>query len=407
MIKRNNPCAWFVGRSDLRHFFGKYSIYGLPLIFLVYLALESFQIDFRAFYLAGKAVLQGLDPYLNHVGAYPEYYAPINAENFSYSAFRYPPLAAILFAPLALLPYVTSKLLFSLLMWLLLGCVAYWHVLRSGWKLQGEALLFAGISFPVLAVIERGQIDPLILALVMASFWVSRAPGRDGLSGFLLALAGLLKIFPFVVLLVWIERRRWRLIAWALIWAGVLFALPVLWLGQAAYGHFWQRTLPEIFGQITMPGPIDLHGQGVDAGRLARSIDGNGLILSHDFTNGFMNPLFQDSPIGAIICGLVLGLLLLFAARGAQDELRYFAYLNLINIFNPLSWIMGLVWYLPLFFYLYPSVSRGGRWLILLPLFLPPFLNVNAALAYVVAVAFLLASRSSWMASRLLSEAVD
>ena len=71
---------------------------------LVYLALQSFQIDFRAVDLAGKSVLLGLDPYLNPVGARPEFYAPINAENFAYLAFRYPPLAALLFAPLSLLP---------------------------------------------------------------------------------------------------------------------------------------------------------------------------------------------------------------------------------------------------------------------------------------------------------------
>jgi len=64
---------------------------------------------------------------------------------------------------------------------------------------------------------------------------------------------------------------------------------------------------------------------------------------------------------------------------------------------------MGLVWYLPLFFYLYPSVSQLGRWLILLPLFLPPFLNANAALAYVIAVLFLIARRAPQLARRLLA----
>ena len=392
---------------SLRRFLRDYGIYGLPLVLLVYLALESFQIDFRAFYLAGKAVLLGLDPYLNHVGTRPEFYAPINAENYAYSAFRYPPLAALLFAPLALLPYEVSKVLFSLLMWLLLAGIAYQMVWRSGWRLRGEALLFAGVSFPVLAMVERGQIDPLLVALVLASYWLAREPRRQGPAALLLALAGVLKLFPFVVLLEWIVRRRWRLVAYTLVWGLVLFLLPMLLLGPQVVWHFWQRTLPELFGQITAANPIDLHGQGIDLGRLARSREGNGLLLSHDFTNGFMNPLFQNSAAGAIVCGLVLSTVLLVAGRGAPSDLQFYAFLNLINLFNPLAWIMGLVWYLPLFFHLYPSVSRLGRWLILLPLFLPPFLNANAALAFVIALLFLMAQRAPRLARRLLAGAAD
>jgi hypothetical protein len=57
-----------------------------------------------------------------------------------------------------------------------------------------------------------------------------------------------------------------------------------------------------------------------------------------------------------------------------------------INLYNPVAWIMGLVWYLPLFLYLYPSLRKGSQMLILLPLFLPPFLNSNAILAYLIAL---------------------
>ena len=383
--------------TSLRRFLRDYGIYGLPLVFLVYLALESFQIDFRAFYLAGKAVLLGLDPYLNHVGARPEFYTPINAEDLAFSGFRYPPLAALLFVPLALLPYGLSKVVFSLLIWLVLAWIAYAMVLRSGWRLQGEALLFAGISFPVLAVIERGQIDPLPVALVLASYGMARRPGRQGWAGFLLALAAVIKVFPLVVLLEWIRRRRWRLVTWAVLWVGLLFALPLPFLGLQVYHHFWQRSLPELYGTISSATAIALHGQGQVLGRLARSLEGNGLLLSHDFANGFMNPLFQNSLAGAMASGLVLSVPLFLLARRAPSELRFYAALNLINLFNPIAWIMGLVWYLPLFFYLYPLVSRLGRWLILLPLFVPPFLNANAGLAYGMALLFLIA----WRAPRL------
>lgn len=390
--------------SDLRRFLQNYSIYALPLVFLIYLALESYQIDFRAFYLAGKAVLRGLDPYLNHVGPYPEFYAPVNAENSAFSGFRYPPIAAFVFSPLALLPYYVSKLIFTLLMWLILAAIAFQMVRRSGWRLQGEALLFVGISFPVLAVVERGQVDPLVVGLILASYWLAAKRERQAWAGFLIAFAGMIKIFPFVVLIEWSIRRQWRLVASAVLWSVVLFFAPYFFLGQQIYNHFWKRTFPEFFGAITSQSPINLHGQGVVFSKLVRAIEGNGLIVSHDFTNGFMNPLLRDSSIGAIVAGLLLTVLLLGAARNPSSELKFYAFLNLLNIFNPVAWIMGLVWYLPLFLYLYPVVSRMGRWLILLPLFLPPFLNVNAALAYGIGLLFCFAERSPLLFKNLMTK---
>lgn len=81
--------------------------------------------------------------------------------------------------------------------------------------------------------------------------------------------------------------------------------------------------------------------------------------------------------------------------------------MNVINVFNPLAWIMGLVWYLPLFFVVYPRASRWGRLLLLLPLFVPPFLNANAALAYVIALVFLLTARLPRLGIHLLASDAD
>ncbi|QYX33282.1 hypothetical protein [Sphaerospermopsis torques-reginae] len=78
----------------------EYLIYFAPVFLLVYLILETYQIDFRVFYVAGKSVLYNLDPYLNHVSQFPELYVPVNAHDAPTSGFLYPPFAALLFAPL-------------------------------------------------------------------------------------------------------------------------------------------------------------------------------------------------------------------------------------------------------------------------------------------------------------------
>jgi hypothetical protein len=390
-------------RQDVAKFCQTYLVYFLPITFLVYLILESYQIDFRAFYLGGKAVLLGLDPYLNYVGVRPEFYGPVNAELSPASGFRYPPLAALVFAPIASLPYQTAKALFTLAMIATLGVVSFHLVRQSRFTIPGEALLFMMVSFPVLALTERGQVDSFVLYLTALSYWVirgnvdaehTRSTRRyTPIAAFFLAFAGIFKVFPLVMLIFFAARRQWRFVSYTILWAIALFALPYLYFGREVYANFFKRTSPDYFGPITIDMPLDLHGQGVVLNKIVQSIDAIDLLVTHDFVNGFMNPLLSSSTVGSIISGLILSALLLVAIYRCPVDFQFYAFLNVINLFNPVAWIMGLVWYIPLFLYLSPRVTKLGQFLSLLPLFLPPFLNTNAILAYVLSIVFALAFR--------------
>jgi hypothetical protein len=146
-----------------------YLVYFSPIIFLVYLILESYQIDFHSFYLAGKSVLLGLDPYVNYVGVRPDFYGPVNAELAPASGFRYPPLAALVFAPIATFPYQTAKVLFTLAMLATLGLLSFHLVRQNQFTIPGEAILFMMESFPVLTLTERGQADSFLVYLTALS----------------------------------------------------------------------------------------------------------------------------------------------------------------------------------------------------------------------------------------------
>lgn len=388
-------------RRDVIYFCQNYLAYFLPIIFLVYLILESYQIDFRSFYLAGKSVQLGLDPYLNYVGVRPEFYGPVNAETAPFSGFRYPPLAALVFAPLALMEYQTAKALFTLAMIVLLGVLSFHLVRRSQFTVPGEAILFMLVSFPVLALTERGQVDSFVLYLTTLAYWLGRSRRRTGLASFLLAFAGVFKVFPLVVLIFYGVRRQWRFVAYTLLWAAGLVVVPYAWFGREVYDNFLRRTLPAWFGEITPSLPIDLHGQGIALNKIVQSVDAYDLLVTHDFVNGFMNPLLSHSAMGSLISGLVLTALLLVATRHCPTDFQFYAFLNVINLYNPVAWIMGLVWYIPLFLYLSPQVTRLGQFLSLLPLFMPPFLNTNAIWAYLLSIVFALAHRLPRLQRRL------
>lgn len=388
------PGGW---RRDAFRFCQIYLVYFLPITFLVYLILESYQIDFRSFYLAGKSVLQGLDPYLNYVGVRPEFYGPVNSEVSPTSGFRYPPLAALVFVPIATLPYQTAKALFSLAMIAILGVLSFHLVRRSGFRAPGEAILFMLVSFPVLALTERGQVDSFVLYLTALSYWLGLSSRRTAVASFLLAFAGIFKLFPLVVLIFYGVERRWRFISFTVLWGILLFVLPYAYFGGEVYGHFWSRTFPDYFGPITTDLPLELHGQGVVLNKIVQSKDAIDLLVTHDFVNGFMNPLLSSSTVGSVISGLILTGLLLIAIHRCPKDFQFYAFLNVINLYNPVAWIMGLVWYIPLFLYLSPRTTKLGQFLSLLPLFMPPFLNTNAIWAYLLSIVFALAIRSpSW-----------
>ena len=57
-------------------------------------------------------------------------------------------------------------------------------------------------------------------------------------------------------------------------------------------------------------------------------------------------------------------------------------------VFNPQTWIMGLVWYIPLFIYLFGRANYLGKFILVLPLFVPPFTNSNGMLAVAIAIIF-------------------
>ena len=285
---RCQPILRLCQNSDIWRFAQVYGVCFLPVIFLGYIALESYQIDFRSMYLAGKSVVLGLDPYVNYVGVRADFYGPVNSESAAYSGFRYPPLAALAFAPLGGLSYLTARLLFTLTMLLFAVLLSFHFVRRSRFTLPDTAVLFVMVSFPVVALVERGQVDVLIVYLCVLSYSFLQLR-YSALASFLLAFAGLIKLFPFVLLLFYVARRQWQFVRETLLWAIALFILPYPFLGQSSYVNFFKRTLPDYFGEIATGLPTGLHGQGV-VDQVVHSVDSANLLAMHKFSSGGMNP---------------------------------------------------------------------------------------------------------------------
>ena len=132
--------------------------------------------------------------------------------------FSYPPVAAVLLSPLALVPMTVANTLLTLLsagltaVVLRVFLVAAWPAAgrsagMAGWRTVGWLLPAAVMLEPVRNTINYGQVNVLLMVLVAADCLV---PGRRWPRGALVGLAAAVKLTPAAFVLFFLLRRDWR-----------------------------------------------------------------------------------------------------------------------------------------------------------------------------------------------------
>ena len=206
-------------------------------------AIESLQQDLAAYWVAGKSRWLGLDPYLSYGGS--DIAAPPwdGVAPFQHSRFLYPPLAAELFRLLAIAFYRYAKVAFTgaaVAGWLLAARL----VARRRGGRPGDApviVVAAALFVPLYFHLERGQIDLLLLPLVLWA-WSRRARAAEG--GAALALAATFKPALLGLLPVVVALGRWRWAAATLAFCGVAMAAGVVISGPALTRAYATVVLP-------------------------------------------------------------------------------------------------------------------------------------------------------------------
>ncbi|WP_244170327.1 glycosyltransferase 87 family protein [Amycolatopsis tolypomycina] len=218
----------------------------------------AYRVDLDVYRLGSGALLHGQALY----GTLP----PTGDGQFL--LFTYPPFAAIVLAPLAVLPYWAACLALTLLTLGALAAVVV-TVLRAlgarcDWRRVAVLLLAAELLEPVLRTLYAGQIDLLLLALVVLDVLVDTPRWPRGL---LIGLAAAIKLTPAVFLLYFLLRRDTR----AAVTAGVTFlaatALGFLLAGADSV-RYWTGALWDTgrVGEPTYAGNQSLLGLPAKAG---------------------------------------------------------------------------------------------------------------------------------------------
>jgi Glycosyltransferase family 87 len=220
----------------------QWTVFGLVPLFVAAFYAISFlrrgvaEPDFGTFWTAGRAVLHGQSPYPALASLPP-------TASHSFAPYVYPPVTAVLLAPIAALPFLAAKITF-----LAVSVSALVLALRlfgvRDWRCYGVALG----SAPVFESLASGTIS-LLLLLGVAAAW--RYRGHWVVLGALVASIVSAKLFLWPVWFWLVRTHRWRAAITAL--GMSLVAVGVSW---AAIGFAGLHAYPALLGQMTrLEGP--------------------------------------------------------------------------------------------------------------------------------------------------------
>jgi hypothetical protein len=359
------------------------------LALAAWVTFGSLQQDLAAYVVAGRARALGLDPYVNHV---LETGGPWDGlASYRHSRFLYPPLLADLFRPLAALPYVWAKSLFSFASVAALA-LGLW-IAGRGWTTGapmpegepgtvhrergaghehgrgpglglGPAVLGAALWPPVFIALERGQIDLLLLPLLAFAWW--RRHDRPVLAGAALALATLAKPFLLLGWPLLLCARQVRVVAAASAALAILAAIGAGVGGPALSRRYLSEVLPRatLYGE---GGPADWLLPDDDLARAGAPTDDERGVRVDPGGRSFPAELGRfrrnaslvralagegdPSRLGAgVIFAILGGLLARVAARRPEHPGWYWAAPLAGIAAAPVAWAMSLTLGLPLLF---------------------------------------------------------
>jgi hypothetical protein len=174
--------------------------------------------DVQAYYWAGTRLNAGLPLY------------PPDQSVSTPLGYPYPPLLAILFRPLALLPFEVAAAIWEVGVIASFVATVWWIGLR-----RRETWLALGmLALPIAWCVTIGQAQvPLTLLTAIGAPWS-------------IALAANIKLFPAVIALWWIGRRDWRSLG---VFAATMAGLALLQLvlaPQATLDYFTAISLKQV-----------------------------------------------------------------------------------------------------------------------------------------------------------------
>lgn len=311
-------------------------IFALSIASTIAFLVGNDYIDLLVYRMGARVLLDGGDIY----GAIP----PV-VDDFGLP-FTYPPLSAVLFVPLAVLPVTLAKFVFgaasvaALVVTLRLVLARVRPGLSTGtsWMVTAVAVAVALQLEPVRETISFGQINMVLMALVAVDVLAVKPKWPRGL---LIGLAAAIKLTPAGFLLLFLLARDWRTSVRIVVSAAGFSAAAYLLMPEAST-KYWLHTLP-------------------DTGRIGSAYyAGNQSFKAVVARFAPPDPLETALWLGAVAIMLVVAIVAirLALARGAL-ALALLANAAAVLLASPVSWSHHWVWVAPALLVLAFEVLRA------------------------------------------------
>ncbi len=294
--------------------------YDVIHLYLIAWPAEIWQVDLEVYREGAHSLLQGREAYDWLTGG-PQFLP-----------FTYPPFAALMGLPLAMVPFVVAAWIWALtqlaLLWVCVG-IAFRPFLER-FEIRspvvqgaiGGALVHL---LPLSDGIRFGQVNSVIVTLCLVDV-VRRREGRWP-RGSLVAVAAAIKLTPGVFWVHWAVIRRWRPLIVSVATAAGLTLLTAL-IAPSASAAFWTDALLD-------PGRL-----GPNAGASNQSM--RGVLLRLGPSQG---PALSLTWLALVLVVGVAGFALSARLHRLGDQVAVVAVLGMMAVLiSPVSWVHHLHW---------------------------------------------------------------
>lgn len=348
------------------------------ILFIEQVSRQSLQMDFTAYYTAGKVMNLGLNPYKNYITQ--DWLLWDGVAQFNHSRFLYPPIAGNFFQPIAKLPYETAKHIWNYLnLFFILAAIFLWISIFNFRKNLIIILCCYILSlnfFPVYTLLERGQIDGLTFFLISLSVFFSYKKRNSILSGLSIVFASFFKFYSLILVPFLLIKRKYKTALSVISFFAVFMIIMYFTNGTKQVNDYIFNEAPRI-SQFGESGTDDMRPESwilKNYFRISRysisMIEGRTYVSESIsfFSNASLVRLIAlgQTVIGLNIAASIWSVLFfipafyfLYRRRKVYSSVQqWILILLLILIFSPFTWVMNLIWLIPVFLLLIQLIKE-------------------------------------------------
>jgi len=225
-------------------------IFRLPRLLTATRPSDTRVMDFFQDWSSARGYLDGLFVY-SKLSFFVESYLGFHAseDRLLVTVNAHPPASILLFLPFAYLPYETAFFFWNLLSLAMVGAACVIILNGLGIPLSIQTCLpltaFLLLCHPLYQQLAYGQLSALLMLLTVIIWWSDRTE-LPILAGTLLGVAASVKLFPLLLVLYFMVRRKWLIVLLGLFWFIVINAVAAALFGIKTYSYYVLIVIPEV-----------------------------------------------------------------------------------------------------------------------------------------------------------------